>query len=125
MSEIRECCLFPGQIVAVEGINVTENLMKVENMFTGSFIPAAKAPHLTDDLKVVVAAGPFTPSTDLSYQPLWELMTKVAEEEPHVLILIGPFLDHNHQKIQDDELNCTYQEYFNKLILQIKNHIAG
>lgn len=85
----------------------------------------AKSPCLTNELKMVVAAGPFTQSNDLDFKPLWELMTKVAEEEPHILVLIGPFLDYNHPKVQSDALNISFVEFFNKLIGKIKNYIVG
>lgn len=125
VSDLRECCLFPGQIVAVEGLNLTESLLKVHDIFTNGFVPAAKPPHLVDELKIVVAAGPFTQSNNLDYQPLWELMAKVVDDEPHLLILIGPFLDYAHPQFQDDELTCTYQEYFNRLTAKIKNYLTG
>jgi DNA polymerase alpha subunit B len=125
LSELRECCLFPGQLVAVEGLNLTEDLLKVHDIFSGSFVPTAKPPHLSDDLSIVIAAGPFTLSNDLNYQPLWELMSQIAEEEPHVLILIGPFLDHAHPLVQNDELTCTFQEFFNRIVAKIKNYVTG
>lgn len=125
VSELRECCLFPGQIIAVEGLNPSENLFKVEDIYTGNFLPMAKPPCLTNELKMVVAAGPFTQSNDLDFIPLWELMAQVAEDEPHILILIGPFLDYNHPKVQSNTLNISYTEFFNKLIGKIKNYING
>ncbi|KAJ8673830.1 hypothetical protein QAD02_005092 [Eretmocerus hayati] len=125
VGDLRECCVFPGQILAVEGTNVTESLIKVNTIFNSSFIPAAKSPQLSHDLQIVVAAGPFTPRDNLSYQPLWELLSQVVEEEPHILILIGPFLDHTHPHIQNDSLNCTYQTYFYDLINKIKKNISG
>lgn len=125
MTDLPECNIFPGQIIAVEGTNLTENLLKVKDMFIGSFIPAAKPPHFTDNLNVVVAAGPFTQSNDLNYQPLYELMARVAEDEPHVLILIGPFLEYTHPHIQNGETTCSHQETFNKIILNIKNYLVG
>ncbi|XP_058806528.1 DNA polymerase alpha subunit B [Phymastichus coffea] len=125
VSDLPGCSIFPGQIIAVEGTNLTENLLKVKDVFTGSFIPAAQPPYFTDDLKVMVAAGPFTQSNDLNYQPLYELMARVAEDEPHVLILIGPFVDYNHPHIQSGEANCSHQEIFNKIILNIKNNLVS
>ncbi|KAL7301331.1 hypothetical protein TKK_0006066 [Trichogramma kaykai] len=124
-SELHECSLFPGQIIAAEGINITGNLLKVQDIYKGSFIPAAKPPQIAEELKVYVAAGPFTQSNDLEFHPLWELLTKVAEEEPNVLILIGPFLDHSHPKVLDNSLTCTHQEFFNQLITRIKNYLTG
>lgn len=126
VSELRECCLFPGQIIAVEGLNPSENLLKVEDIYTGNFLPMAKTPCLKNELKMIVASGPFTTqSSELDFNPLWDLMTQVAEEEPHILILIGPFLNWNHAKVQSDTLTMSYTENFNRLVGKIKNYING
>jgi DNA polymerase alpha subunit B len=42
---------------------------------------------------VVTAAGPFTTSDNLDYQPLQDLLVKVLQSKPDVLILVGPFVD--------------------------------
>lgn len=125
VTELNECCLFPGQIVAIEGLNLSEDLFKAYDMFQGTYVPAAPQPKFKDDLKLIVAAGPFTKSNDLDYQPLWELMNLVAEEEPHVLLLIGPFIDYNHPDVQNNAFTCTYQNFFNKLVSKITNCLQG
>lgn len=41
----------------------------------------------------MVAAGPFTQKGDLLYEGLQELMARVRQEMPHVLVILGPFVD--------------------------------
>jgi len=41
----------------------------------------------------MVAAGPFTSKGDLLYDGLQELMVRVRQEMPHVLVILGPFVD--------------------------------
>lgn len=124
-SDIRQCTVFPGQLLAVEGVNLTEEVMRVGEIFTESFIPPAPAPRLTETLKIMVASGPFTASDNLNYEPLWDLMERAAEDEPNLLILIGPFLDYNHQVIQNDLIDCSYTEFFSKLVTKIMGYLTG
>ena len=42
---------------------------------------------------MIIAAGPFTARGDLLYDGLQELMSRVRQEAPHVLLLMGPFVD--------------------------------
>ncbi len=44
-------------------------------------------------LHLMVAAGPFTQAADLLYEPLRDLLELCKRDKPHVLILMGPFLD--------------------------------
>lgn len=42
---------------------------------------------------MMVAAGPYSSATDLLYEPLRDLLELCKRDKPHVLILMGPFLD--------------------------------
>jgi len=44
-------------------------------------------------------------------------MEKVATEQPHILILIGPFLEYTHPAIEN--VKETYQEIFEKIVSKI------
>ena len=51
-----------------------------------------------------VAAGPFTTSDSLLYEPLADLMQKVQNDKPDLLILLGPFVDTKHDQIINGDL---------------------
>ena len=53
---------------------------------------------------MMVAAGPFTSQSDLLYQPLLDLLEIVKRDRPHVLVLMGPFLDSKSQDLQDGDI---------------------
>jgi len=55
----------------------------------------------------------------MHYQPLWDLMERVASDEPQVLILIGPFLEYTHPEIQDNLIKDTHQELLEKILIRI------
>ncbi len=76
----------------------------------------------------MVAAGPFTTIDDLTYQPLFDLLSDVQSLHPDVLILIGPFLDVDHPHLSDPEkafnLNSSVDTLFTQVILDVVRVIA-
>ncbi|XP_012231068.1 DNA polymerase alpha subunit B isoform X2 [Linepithema humile] len=116
---LKQYSVFSGQIVAVEAINPVGDALYVKEIFAKAYAPVASAPRIESRLNIFVAAGPFTASNNMHYQPLWDLMEKVASEEPHVLILIGPFLEYTHSEIQDNLIKDTHQELFEKILTRI------
>jgi len=44
----------------------------------------------------MIAAGPFTTTDSLNYEPLEDLLGRVLKEKPDVCILVGPFVDSSH-----------------------------
>lgn len=61
----------------------------------------------------MVACGPFTLADDLDFAPLSDLILRIETLQPHLVILMGPFLDARNKKIENAcELEHTYQEEF-------------
>ncbi|KAI9883497.1 MAG: mRNA cap guanine-N7 methyltransferase [Watsoniomyces obsoletus] len=110
---------FPGQIVALRGVNASGEYFSVTEILEIPLLPVpASTPgmletHLqrvqggpdamdTDDdntirpLTVFVAAGPYTPDDNLDFEALHELCHEAATSSIDVLLLIGPFLDIEH-----------------------------
>ena len=52
----------------------------------------------------MVAAGPFTTQDGLLYEPLKDLMDLVKRDQPHCLILMGPFLDARNENLLDGDI---------------------
>lgn len=69
-----------------------------------------------DPIQIVVAAGPFTQSDTLTYQPLEDLVEYIQEHNPHLVILIGPFIDASHPHVVDGMLAETFQAFFEKIV---------
>ena len=53
---------------------------------------------------MMVAAGPYSSATDLLYEPLRDLLELCKRDKPHVLILMGPFLDAKSADLQDGDM---------------------
>lgn len=116
LSQVSEYSVFPGQIIAVEGVNMSGHLLEVRSVFSGGYAPPAGAPKLENDIIITVAAGPFTTIDNLNYEPLMNLLERIKEEEPHVLILIGPFVEYTHPQIENVSQFGTHQDLFEKMI---------
>jgi len=106
--------LFPGQIVAIEGMNGTGRKITATKIREGASLPPPSSSAHTmlkyygeDDqerkiqpLKVISACGPFTTSKNMDYAPFVDLMHVVLEESPNVVILMGPFVDVRQEAVK-------------------------
>ncbi|RPA95183.1 DNA polymerase alpha, subunit B [Choiromyces venosus 120613-1] len=102
--------LFPGQIVAVKGINASGEYLAVSEILDIPRLPnPTSSPSVLLDtadrlsaggLNIVVASGPYTTDDNLRFEALSEICNKAAESCPDVLILTGPFIDADHPLIK-------------------------
>lgn len=66
--------------------------------------------------RVIVSAGPYTCMNDLKYEPLLELCDVVKREQPHLVVLGGPFVDASHNLI-NDSLPVAFDNVFEERVL--------
>ncbi|CAO3591206.1 unnamed protein product [Absidia cylindrospora] len=126
ISQVNEYTLFPGQIIAVEGTNKTGKSFTVDKILLPPF-PENLEP-VTDENKApndriteaIIASGPYTLDTDLSFNPLEELLETCRNEQPDVLILMGPFLSVGHPLIASGQLDELPEDIFQN---QISNRL--
>lgn len=104
---------FPGQIVALRGINASREYFTVHEVLSIPMLPSPDtAPAQINSinerldaiggdqpLNVILASGPFTADDNLEYEPLKALCEKAAEQCADTLILTGPFIDLEHPLI--------------------------
>ncbi|CAG8538593.1 5122_t:CDS:2, partial [Scutellospora calospora] len=136
LNELSTFSLFPGQILGIQGNNKLYDEFNVNKVLEAEFIvtkifempllPMYRT--LTSEivdyntklngkpLNVVIAAGPYALETGFEYEPLRELIKKMAQEKPDILILMGPFVDEEHPMIQNGEVLNTPGELFKKFI---------
>ena len=103
--------LFPGKIVALRGTNVSGEYFSATEMLSMPLLPMpfSRPQDLTEHndrltgpdgdqrpLSMLIASGPYTTDTDLSFAPLQTLLHKAEDEKTDVVILTGPFLDLEH-----------------------------
>jgi DNA polymerase alpha subunit B len=106
--------LFPGQIVALEGMNTTGRKLTAHRILEGA-PPLLKTTSVRElrefqyssdlqdgkPLRVITACGPFTTSNSMDYQPFIDLMHVVLEQQPDVVMLTGPFVDTRQTAVQN------------------------
>lgn len=119
---------FPGQIVALRGVNASGDYFSVKEILSMPLlpVPASRAaaldahrkrlagPDAVDEagagsdpppLAVLIGAGPYTADDNLDYQPLHELCDRAAATYADVLVLTGPLLDVEHPLVAAGDID--------------------
>jgi DNA polymerase alpha subunit B len=106
--------LFPGQVVAVKGMNGTGSKLAASSVSHGKPLPMPHTPRAaleaqaaraaaagSGPMRVWTAAGPYCLADDLAYQPLDDLLLEAtqADSPPDVMVLAGPFVDAEHPHV--------------------------
>lgn len=137
LQKLSHFSIFPGQIVGVEGHNPSGHYLIASKVIgcipVSVFVddnpnPTKKQevaeefqlPYRSNklaELSMVVAAGPFTTSDNLFFEPLIELLAYARRKQPQLLLLMGPFIDSEHPEIKKGTVNKTFDEIFRLEIL--------
>ncbi|KAK8032451.1 DNA polymerase alpha subunit B [Apiospora arundinis] len=117
---------FPGQIVALKGINTSgaeftvSEIVDIPLLPNAASIPTAIEGHRerlrggpdameSDDepapLSIVMASGPYTAEDNLDFEPLHALCSQAADTYADALILCGPFIDVDHPLIASGDFD--------------------
>ncbi|KAL4109028.1 hypothetical protein PRIC1_000734 [Phytophthora ramorum] len=138
LSGVPNFQIFPGKIVALEGIFPdTRSPMAVKRFLEP--IPAPPATTLPTRIKeiqgehgnpvrVLTACGPFTTTSNVDYLPLNDLLQIVIDQQPDVLVLVGPFIDSIHSMFQDglvkyDGMMLSFEEIFLFKVMTLLNNV--
>lgn len=109
--------LFPGQLVVLEGTNPDGRCFHVRGQKTLRILadaPSTDAPR--EPLSMIVAAGPFTlddpGAARLDMAPFERLLNFAFERRPHILLLLGPFIDADNSLFKTTGAPSTPEELF-------------
>lgn len=95
---------FPGQIVCLRGSAESSTKFEATEIIKLTSTPPAPVDHRDmGHMSIMYANGPYTMGS-LSYKPLKNFLEKVAREQPHVVVMGGPFIDCNHPDVKSGEI---------------------
>jgi DNA polymerase alpha subunit B len=117
---------FPGQIVALRGINASgqdftvSEVLEVPLLKSAASTPSGLEAHIqrlrgdpdamdsdTDPapLNILLGSGPYTADDNLNFEPLHALCSQAADTYADALILAGPFIDIDHPLIASGDFD--------------------
>ena len=112
--EVPNYQIFEGEIIVAEGYMDAKkfNVNRIHkpkitstSSFTSQQLQYCNNNYKNKALQTMVACGPYTVSKDLSYDALKDLMAEVRKEQPHALILTGPFVSQNNEQVQSGDIS--------------------
>ncbi|KAF8378143.1 hypothetical protein HHK36_029480 [Tetracentron sinense] len=137
LQKLNQFSFFPGQVVAIEGNNPSGHCLiasKVVDSIPVVLSPDVSMPpgkkqamdqeiqpspsSLLAELSLVIAAGPFTTTDNLLFEPLIELLAYASRKQPQLLVMLGPFVDSEHPEIKKGTLDRSFDEIFQVEILR-------
>lgn len=116
LSGCKDFRIFPGQVVAVVGTNPSGFCIVAKEIITS--FPNEKVDRGFESTNVVIAAGPYTSSTNMAYTPLDTLLAYCKKAEPMVLLLVGPFLDADHPQVKSGLMEHSFEDVFEARIMR-------
>ncbi|TGJ82254.1 hypothetical protein E0Z10_g6496 [Xylaria hypoxylon] len=124
---------FPGQIVALRGINssgqefLIREVLDIPLLHSAASAPAAIEKHRerlrggpdamdSDDepapLNIIFGSGPYSADDNLDFEPLHALCSQAADTYADVLVLTGPFIDADHPLIATGDFDLPEEAMF-------------
>lgn len=111
--------VFPGQMVVLEGSNPDGTCFHVKRQLFPKILEheALNRRHVQHGaFSMVFAAGPFTlddpTAARLDMGPFERLLNFAFERRPHVLLLLGPFVDADNSLLRAGKVQSTPEEFF-------------
>ncbi|KAF1783193.1 DNA polymerase alpha, subunit B N-terminal [Phytophthora cactorum] len=133
LSAVPNFQIFPGKIVALEGVFPdTRSPLAVKS--TTCYIVPARIKEIQSEhgnpVRVLTACGPFTTTSNVDYLPLNDLLQIAIDQKPDVLVLVGPFIDSMHSMFQDglvkyDGMMLSFEEIFLFKVMTLLNNVLS
>ncbi|KAJ1410604.1 DNA-polymerase alpha/epsilon, subunit B [Sesbania bispinosa] len=137
LGHLSHFSVFPGQVVGIGGHNPSGHCLVASKLVDSIPISVAdkdlnpakkqaidKENQPTDllceqrELSMIIAAGPFTTTDNLLFEPLVELLAYAKRRPPQLLVLLGPFIDSEHPDIKKGITERSFDELFRFEVLR-------
>ncbi|XP_003552790.1 DNA polymerase alpha subunit B [Glycine max] len=142
LQRLSHYSIFPGQIVGIGGHNPSGHCFVATKLVDSipTYIanedsnPAKKQAvdkenQPTDllckerELSMIIAAGPFTTTDNLLFEPLIALLTHAKLRPPQLLVLLGPFVDSEHPDIKKGTVDRSFDEIFEEILKKLEEYV--
>ncbi|KAK5584878.1 hypothetical protein RB653_006496 [Dictyostelium firmibasis] len=122
-TNIDDFSMFSGQVVMAESKKIAGSHFYYTNkLYYPNPLPFFSPRKECGDINVMVASGPFDLQKSIpDYTPLDDLCNAVSNKKPHILLLMGPFIDDSNLHIS--KYSETYNELFNILMKKLNDNI--
>ncbi|RAL53350.1 unnamed protein product [Cuscuta campestris] len=136
--------IFPGQVIGIEGRNPSghcliaskvidhiplsassdENMHPAKKQAMDQELREIETHGAVSELSLIIAAGPFTTTDNLFFEPLTELLAYARRKQPQLLVLLGPFIDSDHPEIKKANMHKTFDEmYQDEIVGRLKDYV--
>ncbi|CAL0308757.1 unnamed protein product [Lupinus luteus] len=132
LQRLSHFSVFPGQVVGIEGHNPSGHCLVASKVVDSIPTSGADDEDLKSakrqaidkenqptglvckqrELSMIIAAGPFTTTDNLLFEPLVELLAYAKRRQPQLLVLLGPFVDTEHPDIKKGTTDRTFDDMF-------------
>ncbi|XVE85256.1 hypothetical protein DITRI_Ditri17bG0077500 [Diplodiscus trichospermus] len=139
LNKLSHFSVFPGQVVGIKGHNPSGHCLIASELVDSvplsiaadTNLPPAKKQALDEEsqatslscapaeITAIIAAGPFTTTDNLLFEPLKELLAYATRKCPQLLILLGPFIDSEHPEIKKGTVDLSFDEIFQLEVLRM------
>lgn len=150
LANCKEFSLFPGQIVLAHGRNPDgkrflcnqiieppyisdeelkkikikkEETIDINDTFHSRGNSINVKPDENQDINIVVASGPYMATGSTQTPVLNQLIEVVKSKNTQVLILLGPFVDSNHDLISTGNIQSSYEELLQTILDDIAQQL--
>ncbi|RZB73294.1 DNA polymerase alpha subunit B isoform D [Glycine soja] len=142
LQRLSHYSIFPGQIVGIGGHNPSGHCFVATKLVDS--IPTSVADEDSNPAKkqavdkenqptdllckqrklsMIIAAGPFTTTDNLLFEPLIELLKHAKLRPPQLLVLLGPFVDSEHPDIKKGTVDTSFDEIFEEILKKLEEYV--
>ncbi|KAG4989983.1 DNA polymerase alpha subunit B [Glycine max] len=142
LQRLSHYSIFPGQIVGIGGHNPSGHCFIATKLVDS--IPTSVADEDSNPAKkqavdkenqptdllckqrklsMIIAAGPFTTTDNLLFEPLIELLKHAKLRPPQLLVLLGPFVDSEHPDIKKGTVDTSFDEIFEEILKKLEEYV--
>ncbi|KAG2406862.1 uncharacterized protein HKW66_Vig0061190 [Vigna angularis] len=138
LQRLNHYSIFPGQVVGIGGHNPSghcfiasklvdsipiisvadENLNPLKKQAIDKESQSTDTIYKQRELSMIIAAGPFTTTDNLLFEPLTELLQYAKRRPPQLLVLLGPFVDSELPDIKKGTVDRSFDEIFHSEIVR-------